>query len=129
MKDDAEMLAESMSFPFFSVWCCVRFARHSADRLEDDYMGELWIKMPMPAILPVGSWVDLPTPSFWRPISGLTSGEISSWSLVGNAIVCEIDDPSHLGNDSVAELLAIGYVDADGGYPDEVSAASGGLFR
>jgi hypothetical protein len=115
--------------PRLPVWCRVRFAAHSAERLADDYAGELWIKMPMPAILPVGSWIDLPTPRTWRPCSGITSGRISSWSLIGDAIVCEINDPSHLGNDIVDELLAIGYVDHGGGYPDEVSAASDKMCR
>ncbi len=113
----------------FAVWCCVYFARHTSERLENDHTGALWIKLPMPAIIPVGSWVDLPTPLGWRPGCGQLSGKIALWSLMGDAIVCEIDDPCHVGTDHVAELLAIGYADHNGDYPDEVSAALGRLFR
>jgi hypothetical protein len=124
----AEPSPASAGSPGFAVWCCVHFSRHTTERLADDYTGELWIKLQMPAILPVGSWVDLPTPRDWRPGSGTSSGKISSWSLMGEVIVCEIDDPSHLGNDQGAELLAIGYADHQCGYPNEVSKASDGLF-
>jgi hypothetical protein len=111
-----------------SVWCCVRYARDAAERLADDYNGELWIKMPMPAILPVGSWVDLPTPRAWRSALGVSTGKISEWSLIGGFLVCEIDDPSHIDDYGVAELLAIGYSDHRGGYPKEVCESYDKLF-
>jgi hypothetical protein len=114
-----------------SVWCCVRYARHATERLADDYNGELWIEIQMPAILPVGSWVDLPTPRAWRSVLGVSIGKISEWSLVGRrgVVVCEIDDPCHLGREQVKELLAIGYSEHFGGYPKEVCEASEDLFR
>lgn len=114
--------------PGFAVWCCVRWVS-AGEKLKDDFTGELWINVAMPAILPAGSSVDLPTPREWGRVTGVMTGTIASWALMGSAIVCEIRDESHLGIDSVQELLAIGYANHDGGYPDEVWSASEGLLR
>ena len=112
-----------------SVWCRICHARRSEERLADCYYGELWIKLSMPAILPVGSWIELPTPQAWRSATGVSFGKISEWTLIGGFLVCEIDDSCHLGNEQVAELLAIGYSDYLDDYPEEVGEASENLFR
>jgi hypothetical protein len=128
-NDNEEPSAASAGPPCFAVWCCVRWARLTKERLEEDFNGELWIKMSMPAIFPVGSFIDLPTPRAWDSVSGALGGRIASWHLIGSEIVCEIDDNCHVGNDSVQELLAIGYSDHSGGYPDEVWQSGERLLR
>jgi len=83
----------------------------------------------MPAILPVGSDIDLPTPRSWHSATGVMTSIIKSWSLCGDAIVCTLEDTDCLGQESVAELLAIGYADHSGGYPDEVWKAMEKMLR
>jgi len=128
-QDSAAMSPASAGSPCLAVWCCVRWARLMKERLEDDFNGELWVKIPMPAILPVGSFVDLPTPRAWVSVSGALGGTIASWHLMDGVLVCEIDDNCHIPNDSVQELLAAGYSYHPAGYPDEVSEAGKRLFR
>lgn len=115
----------------FSVWCCVRFAdpSHSKDpTLTGDFADELWIKLPMPVILPVGSWVNLPTPKEWIGGCGHLGGAITKWFLFDASIVCEIEmRGTYLSSTDVPDLLAIGYVDTDECYPDEVQESLGKL--
>ena len=128
-QEDDKGSAAMLGSPGLAVWCCVKWAELSPDSDEDDFTGALWIRMAMPAILPVGSDIDLPTPRSWDSATGVMTGRIVSWSLCGDAIVCELEDTSHLGQDSVAELLAIGYADHSGGYPDEVWKAIEKMLR
>lgn len=107
-----ERYASSCVSPRFSVWCGVSFAgRCGSDKLDaDDYDGEIWVKVTMPAILPVGQWVYLPTPKAWKPCTGELSGRIDAWHVVCDAIVCDIFcQGMHVDAEGVSELLEIGY--------------------
>ena len=127
-QEDNKGSAAMLGSPGFAVWCCVRWSR-AGERLEGDFTGELWMRMSMPAILPVGSDIDIPTPRSWDSATGVMSGIIKSWSLCGDAIVCTLEGTDYLGQESVAELLAIGYADHSGGYPDEVWKAMEKMLR
>lgn len=120
---------ESNGAPRFEVWCCVHWPRDRHEGFDEDFSGELWIKVSMPAILPVGSLVGLPTPRAWDRTCGELSGKISAWALAGGVLVCEIEDTSFIDAETVKELLAIGYTDHSGGNPGEVRDAYKGLFR
>ena len=120
----------SAGSPYLSVWCCLDLSTPTDTRLEDDYQGELWIKLRMPATLPVGSSVYLPTPRQWERAVCELHGRITGWMAVGEVVVCEMDTPgSHFNGESVSDMMAIGYIKPESGYPDEVDAAYGKLWR
>ena len=120
----------SSGSPCLSVWCCLDLSTPESTRLEDDYQGELWIKLRMPAALPVGSRVYLPTPRPWERAGSELCGRITEWMAVGDLVVCEMDTPgSHFNGESVSDLLAIGYIKPESGCPDEVDAAYRKLWQ
>jgi hypothetical protein len=129
-KDVEELSAASVGSPCLSVWCRLDLSTPTDTRLEDDYQGGLWIKLRMPAALPVGSSVYLPTPLQWERAVCELHGRITEWMAVGELVVCEMDTPgSHFNGESVSDLLAIGYIKPESGCPDEVGAAYRKLWR
>jgi hypothetical protein len=126
----AEPSGASAGSPCLSVWYCLDLSTPTDTRLEGDYQGELWIKLPMLAALPVGSSVYLPTPRQWERSVFELRGRITGWMAVGEVVVCEMDTPgSHFNGESVSDLLAIGYIEPESGCPDEVGAAYRNLWR
>lgn len=113
----------------FEVWFCVSFLGHETKRHPGEFAEGLWVKLSVPAILPIGSSVFLPTPLGWERTGGELYGIVRQWRAFGDALVCEVVERVDLDQDSLNDLLAIGYVDCDGGYPDEVIRAGDKLLR
>lgn len=118
-QDNEEPSAASAGSPGLAVWCCIYFSK-TQERLDADFRGELWVKMKMPSVLPVGSQVDLPTPRGWYAISGMMEGRVREWRQHGTVLVCEMDHECHIDFEATRELVSIGYIDAGDGYPSEV---------
>ena len=86
----------------------------------------LWVPQDVFAIVPVDSWVYLPTPKEWVGESGKLSGVVTGYVATGCEIECDVDLVA-IGFDEgedFAEMLAIGYVDKE---PQEIVDAYNSL--
>lgn len=69
----------------------------------------LWLALKIPAVVPVGSNIWLPTPKSWRPVTGLMSGTVSRWDILNDKLVCKVVPDMRMDQDGADELVAIGY--------------------
>lgn len=103
------------------VWASIRFNSKSVCHLD-----ELWVKIQLPCLVPVGTTIRLPTPKGWNDEADIES-EVKSWHVHGTAIECQLaPETVVLDSEALAELHAIGYRFADG-WPQEILDAMAAL--
>ncbi len=120
MKDEAEMSAPMLGSPAgLTVWCRVDFHECTVD--------ELWIRVTIPVMLPVGATVGLPLPRSWDECTGIFSGTIDSIECFGATVCFDVEVRGiRMDEDGVQELIGIGYMND---VPGEVSDSWDSLLR